>query len=155
MVYAGRTGGNACSNDQRRNTNHRGADRGHTHRRPFSNPQGGQENQSILTIYPEEYRSWLEVKDRSGIISKDNGIQKIVYPADNSVFFIDPAVPSADQILRIESTGFSRGNSSVFINGVKIGETDNGSYYFELQKGEWEIEFKATGDADRIKITVK
>ncbi len=118
-------------------------------------PRGGQEDQSILTIYPEEYRSWLEVKDRSGIISKDNGIHKIVYPADNSVFFIDPAVPSADQILRIESTGFSRGNSSVFINGVKRGETDNGTYYFELQKGEWAIEFRDIEGADMIRIVVR
>jgi penicillin-binding protein 1C len=118
-------------------------------------PRGGLENPVILTIYPEEYRSWLTVKDRSGMISKDTGIYKIVYPADNSVFFIDPAVPAADQILKIEGTGFSEGNSSVFINGVKRGETDNGTYYFELKKGEWEIEFKATGGADRIKITVK
>ncbi|MCK5201028.1 MAG: transglycosylase domain-containing protein, partial [Spirochaetales bacterium] len=48
-------------------------------------PAGGLENQGVLTIYPEEYMSWLEVKDRSGMISRDNGIYKIVYPADNSV----------------------------------------------------------------------
>ncbi|MCK5200405.1 MAG: hypothetical protein KAR21_18740, partial [Spirochaetales bacterium] len=78
-----------------------------------------------------------------------------VYPADNSVFFIDPAVPSTDQILKIEGTGFSRGNSSVFINGVKRGETDNGSYYFELKKGEWEIEFRCAEGADIIRIVVR
>ncbi len=116
---------------------------------------GAPENKTILTIYPEEYRSWLAVKDRSGMTSAGKGIPEIIYPADNSVFFIDPAVPSSDQILKIEGIGFSDVDSMVYINGINAGFLDNGSYYFELRKGEWEIEFTSREGADLIKLTVK
>lgn len=116
---------------------------------------GAPENRTILTIYPEEYRSWLAVKDRSGMTSAKKGIPEIIYPADNSVFFIDPTVPSSDQILKIEGKGFSDVDSAAYINGINTGFLNNGSYYFELQKGEWKIEFISPEGLDRIKITVK
>ena len=95
------------------------------------------------------------MKDRSGMTSAGKGIPEIIYPADNSVFFIDPAVPSSDQILKIEGIGFSDVDSMVYINGINAGFLDNGSYYFELRKGEWEIEFTSREGADLIKLTVK
>ncbi len=118
-------------------------------------PDSGSENKAILTIYPEEYRSWLVLKNRSGMTSTGNGIAEIVYPADNSVFFIDPAVPLSDQILKIESAGFSGKITSVYINGLKIADINNGRYYFQLKKGEWEIEFRSSEGADRIRIVVR
>ena len=78
-------------------------------------PDNGLGNTSVLTIYPEEYSSWLGVKDRVGMVLSGKGIYEIIYPADNSIFFIDPGVPSSDQILKIESTGFSGKISSVYI----------------------------------------
>ncbi len=119
------------------------------------NPDDGSENKAILTIYPEEYRSWLVVKNRSGVTSTGNGITEIVYPADNSVFFIDPAVPLSDQVLKIESAGFSGEITSVYINGLKTADINNGRYYFQLKKGKWEIEFRSSEGVDSIEITVK
>ena len=119
------------------------------------NPDDGSENKAILTIYPEEYRSWLVVKNRSGVTSTGNGITEIVYPADNSVFFIVPAVPLSDQVLKIESAGFSGKITSVYINGLKTADINNGRYYFQLKKGKWEIEFRSSEGVDSIEITVK
>ncbi|MEA1911169.1 MAG: penicillin-binding transpeptidase domain-containing protein, partial [Spirochaetota bacterium] len=110
---------------------------------------------AVTTIYPEEYSSWLTVSGRSGIIAFESNYHKIIYPSNNAVFFIDPAVPSSDQILKIKTIGFSGKPAVVIINGIKAGETENGIYNFELKKGEWKIEFKNSIDSDRIKIVVR
>jgi penicillin-binding protein 1C len=112
-------------------------------------------NNTVLTVYPEEYSSWLAVKDRSGSVTTGNKISEIIYPADNSVFFIDPAVPASDQILKIKTIGFSGKPAFVLVNGINAGETNNGIYSFELRKGEWEIEFMNNLISDKIKIVVR
>ena len=114
-----------------------------------------EKNNAVLTVYPEEYSSWLAVKDRTGSVPSGNNISEITYPANNSVFFIDPAVPASDQILKIKTIGFSGKPASVIINGINASKTNNGIYSFELQKGEWEIEFKNNLASDEIKIVVR
>jgi len=110
---------------------------------------------AVVTVYPEEYASWLAVNNRTGLITLSNNNPQIIYPANNSVFFIDPAVPSFDQILKIKTIGFSGKPAVIIINGIKAGETDNGIYNFELKKGEWQIEFKKSMVLDRIKMVVR
>ncbi len=118
-------------------------------------PDPGNPDNGILTVYPEEYSSWLELKDRSGIINTGSVFPKITYPLNNSVFYVDPAVPVSDQILKIESIGFSHKSVVVIINGITAGETESGTYNFELKKGKWEIEFRNKLASDRINIVVK
>ncbi len=113
------------------------------------------ENNAVITVYPEEYSFWLEVKDRSGSIAEGINTSQIVYPANNSVFFIDPTVPASDQILKIRSIGFSGKPAEVLINGIRAGITDNGIFKFELKEGEWAIEIKDKMASSQIRITVK
>ena len=113
------------------------------------------ESGSVKTIYPEEYHIWLAGKDRYGGTAAGGGEPQIVYPIDGSVFFIDPGVPLSDQKLIIESTGFSDGSVKVFINSRKSADIHDGIYRFELQKGEWEIEFRDLSGSDSIRISVK
>lgn len=113
------------------------------------------ENKKVIVNYPGEYRSWLEAKGRAGNISRESGAPKIVYPADNSVFFIDPAVPLSDQVVKVEGTGFFGEAVSVYVNETNVGFSENGSYYFGLQKGEWRIEFRNLKGSSAIEITVK
>ncbi len=82
----------------------------------------------VMTVYPEEYSSWLAVKNRLGSVISETDEHKIMYPANNSVFFIDPAVPPSDQILKIKTIGFSGKSALVLINGRERGETNNGIY---------------------------
>ncbi len=118
-------------------------------------PDPESQNNAVLTVYPEEYSSWLAVKDRTGLITLSSNNPQIIYPANNSVFFIDPAAPVSDQILKIKTIGFSGKPAVVIVNGIKRAETDNGIYSFELKKGEWEIEFRNDVISDKIKIVVK
>ncbi len=118
-------------------------------------PDPDSQNNSVRTVYPEEYSSWLEVKDRSGSVSRESNIHQITYPVNNSVFFIDPAVPASDQVLKVKTIGFSGKTAVVIINGIKSGESDNGIYSFELKKGEWEIEFKNRRGSSKINIVVR
>jgi penicillin-binding protein 1C len=110
---------------------------------------------TILTVYPEEYSSWLATKNRSGSFASGSKNPEIIYPPNNSVFFIDPTVPVTDQTLKIETIGFFGETTSVIINGTMAAETNNGIYNFQLIKGEWEIEFVNETDRRRIIITVK
>ena len=112
-------------------------------------------NNGALTVYPEEYSSWLSLKDRTGFISKGRNKPEIIYPSNNSVFFIDPTVPVIDQILKIRTIGFSGELASVIINGNVVDKVTNGNYNFELQKGEWQIEFKNTIGSNKIKIYIR
>ena len=109
----------------------------------------------ILTVYPEEYSSWFKQKDRSGVITTASFFPKITYPSNNSVFFMDPAVLVSDQILKIESIGFSNKPTVLIINGINVGETESGAYNFELKKGEWNIEFRNKQASDKISIVVR
>ena len=118
-------------------------------------PDPDSPSNTVVTVYPEEYSSWLTGRGRFGVISFESNYHKIIYPSNNAVFFMDPGVPSSDQILKIKTIGFSGKPAVIIINGIKADESDNGIYNFELKKGEWKIEFKNKTDRSRIIITVK
>ena len=111
--------------------------------------------EKVLTVYPREYQFWLEVKNRSGLTSVNGVNSHIIYPADEAVFYIDPSVPPADQILGIESVGFTDITTKVIINGIKKDEINNGRYNFKLKKGNFKIEFRTPLYSSSINITVK
>ena len=110
---------------------------------------------AVLTVYPEEYSSWLTMKDRYGTVIAGDNNPEIIYPSNNAVFYYDPTVPASDQVLKIRSSGFSGTDTVVTINNIRIGEISDGIYNFELKKGEWMIEFQNNLNSDKIKIVVR
>ncbi len=118
----------------------------------------GGETGAVRVVYPEPYRSWAARSGRTAGTGDVGGAEEpaIIYPADGSVYYYDPASSSEQQAVRIEISGVP-GPVQITVNGERAAELTSQPFvwYFPLRRGFWTVEASGAGGSDSVRFEVR
>lgn len=99
-------------------------------------------------IYPAEYQTWFNLKDREGSIDYSSSSLKIVYPRNNSHFIFDPKISAEAQMLTFEVIGGESNILFVYYDNqpaVQVNRPFN--FTVPIEKGNHKVEVKCIANS--------
>jgi penicillin-binding protein 1C len=110
---------------------------------------------TVTAEYPPEYQAWLAERFRHGVTQNSMNGAYIRLPVSGSVFYLDPALPSEAQAIRVETTGFNSG-AYVFANDMLQGSINHaGVFALPLHQGSWRITVEDESGTGMTEIEVR
>jgi len=113
----------------------------------------------VVTRYPAEYAGWLRNSRRAGAVGRAEAQDDfaVLKPADGALFFYDPTIPPASQMLAVETTAGRASGIRVRVDGADRGPLgDDGTFWLPLTRGTFVLSFTRDGDeVGRVSLTVR
>ena len=112
-------------------------------------------NGQLEVNYPDEYQRWIGSKNINAALNYQ-GKLRFAYPQDKSVFLFDTNMPKQKQQLRIDVTGGSEDEATLYVDSQSLGTSRRPfSWYLPVEPGMHTLVVQTKTESDRITIEVR
>ncbi|MBO4732228.1 MAG: transglycosylase domain-containing protein [Spirochaetaceae bacterium] len=112
-------------------------------------------NGQLEVNYPDEYQRWIGSKNINAALNYQ-GKLRFAYPQDRSVFLFDTNMPKQKQQLRIDVTGGSEDEATLYVDSQSLGTSRRPfSWYMPVEPGTHTLVVQTKTESDRITIEVR